>query len=144
VVYKIRINVQLQHLFLTSRFCTFSSIISLMAPSGEPKESPKPQPIGNELFIFLFTICTICILFLLWRRANNLRTVVAHQLKTWSRGEGRIRLSEDDGPPARSFVEDDEEDEAADDEPLSSRAERLKSSSGQAPLKSPPSTQLRN
>ncbi|KAH8114823.1 hypothetical protein DFH11DRAFT_1589901 [Phellopilus nigrolimitatus] len=97
-----------------------------MAPTGEPRESPKPQPIGNFPLISLFTICTVCALFLLWRRANSLRTVVAHQLKTWTRDEGRVRLSEDDGPPARSFVEDDEEDDAEDTEPLAARVERLR------------------
>jgi len=40
-----------------------------------------------------------------------LRTVVAHQLKTWTRQEGAVRLSEDDGPPAHSFLEDDEDQE---------------------------------
>jgi hypothetical protein len=29
------------------------------------------------------------------------------RLKTWTRSEGQIRLSEDDGPPAREFLEDD-------------------------------------
>ena len=33
------------------------------------------------------------------------------RLKTFSEREGRIRLSEDGGPPARSFIEEDEEDE---------------------------------
>ncbi|KAI5120246.1 hypothetical protein M0805_007550 [Coniferiporia weirii] len=98
-----------------------------MAPSGEPKDSPKPQPIGNSPFIFLFTVCTLCVLFILWRRANSLRSVVAHQLKTWTHGGGRIRLSEDDGPPARSFVEDDE-DEDEDSELLAVRIERLRNS----------------
>ena len=35
------------------------------------------------------------------------------RLKTWTRQEGAVRLSEDDGPPAHSFLgeDDDEEDE---------------------------------
>ncbi|PAV15860.1 hypothetical protein PNOK_0871800 [Pyrrhoderma noxium] len=98
-----------------------------MAPSGEPKDSPKPQPLGSLPFLWLFTICTLCVFFLLWRRANSLRTVVSHQLKTWTRAEGQIRLSEDDGPPAHTFVEDsDNEDDADDGEPLAMRVERLR------------------
>ncbi|TCD67737.1 hypothetical protein EIP91_011979 [Steccherinum ochraceum] len=104
-----------------------------MAPSttpGEPREGSKPQPIGNDLFLFLFTLCTLCAVFLLWRRASSLRSVVGLQLKTWSGGEGRIRLSMDDGPSAREFLEDDYDDDNAglpDDEPLSLRAQELQS-----------------
>ncbi|KAF9458692.1 hypothetical protein BDZ94DRAFT_1270014 [Collybia nuda] len=76
-------------------------------PPGAPRESPKPQPIGNMPMIILFTTCMLCVLFILWRRADTLRKVVSHQLKTLTRPEGRIRLSEDDGPPAREFLEDD-------------------------------------
>lgn len=36
---------------------------------------------------------------------------VVHRLKTWTRQEGAVRLSEDDGPPAHSFLGDDEEQE---------------------------------
>lgn len=52
--------------------------------------------------------------------SNNVR----RRLKTWTGNEGRIRLSEDDGPPAHSFVGDDDDD--IDDEPLALRAERLR------------------
>ncbi|KAJ7161061.1 hypothetical protein C8R46DRAFT_1106390 [Mycena filopes] len=88
-----------------------------MAPlaPGEPKESPKPQPMGglNMPMIFLITTCTLCLLFILWRRASALRSVISHQLKTitHSQSEGAIRLSEDDGPPAREFLEDDYDDD---------------------------------
>jgi hypothetical protein len=82
--------------------------------------------------IFLFTTCTLCFLFILWRRADALRSVIAHRcaaiilycfwiiypfsydrLKTIThpRAEGAIRLSEDDGPPAREFLEDDYDDD---------------------------------
>jgi len=58
------------------------------------------------------------------------------RLKTWTRPEGRIRLSEDEGPPAREFLEDDyepeEDDDDEDDEPLAQRAERVRL--GAAPL----------
>ncbi|KAJ7270631.1 hypothetical protein B0H12DRAFT_774360 [Mycena haematopus] len=84
-----------------------------MAPTGEPKESPKPQPMGNMPMFFLFTTCTLCFLFIMWRRASALRSVISHQLKTLTnaRAEGAIRLSEDDGPPAREFLEDDYDDD---------------------------------
>lgn len=45
----------------------------------EPKEEPKPQPIGYMPMVILFTTCMLCALFLLWRRADTLRRVVAHQ-----------------------------------------------------------------
>ena len=50
------------------------------------------------------------------------------RLQTWTRREGNIRLSMDDGPPSRSFLDEDydEDNEAvADDEPLAQRAQRL-------------------
>ncbi|EPQ55954.1 hypothetical protein GLOTRDRAFT_138666 [Gloeophyllum trabeum ATCC 11539] len=99
-----------------------------MAP-GEPRKAPKPQPMGNFPLVVLLTVCMLCILFVLWRRASELRTVVSHQLKTWSGREGNIRLSEDNAPPAREFLDDDYDDDNAgleDDEPLAYRAEQLR------------------
>ncbi|KAI9435742.1 hypothetical protein H4582DRAFT_619850 [Lactarius indigo] len=61
-----------------------------MAPSlppGEARPAPKPQPIGSFPFLFLCTTATVCLLFVIWRRSETLRTVVAHQLKTWTRQE---------------------------------------------------------
>ena len=52
----------------------------------------------STFFYFLVSIC----------HRTLLMTVVSDdRLKTWTRREGRIRLSEDDGPPAREFLEDD-------------------------------------
>ena len=51
------------------------------------------------------------------------------RLQTWSGREGNIRLSIDDGPPAREFLDDDYDEDnevVADDEPLALRADRLK------------------
>ncbi|KAF8266016.1 hypothetical protein EI94DRAFT_1587063 [Lactarius quietus] len=80
----------------------------------EARPAPKPQPIGSFPFILLCTTATVCLLFVIWRRSETLRTVVAHQLKTWTGQEGAVRLSEDDGPPAHSFLrEDDEEDDGS-------------------------------
>ncbi|KAH8988363.1 hypothetical protein EDB92DRAFT_1032914 [Lactarius akahatsu] len=75
----------------------------------EARPAPKPQPIGSFPFLFLCTTATACLLFVIWRRSEMLRTVVAHQLKTWTRQEGAVRLSEDDGPPAHSFLEEDDD-----------------------------------
>jgi len=50
-------------------------------------------------------------------------------LKAWTGREGNIRLSLDDGPAAREFLEDDYDDDnedLPDDEPLALRAQRLK------------------
>ncbi|KAJ7203555.1 hypothetical protein GGX14DRAFT_461464, partial [Mycena pura] len=44
----------------------------------------------------LVTMCTLCFLFILWRRASVLRAVITHQLKTITHSKGAIRLSEDD------------------------------------------------
>ncbi|KAG6889679.1 hypothetical protein C0995_015427 [Termitomyces sp. Mi166 len=54
----------------------------------------------------------MCILFIIWRRADSFRRVVAHQLRTLPipQSEGRIRLSIDDGPPAREFLDDYDDD----------------------------------
>ncbi|KAF9074378.1 hypothetical protein BDP27DRAFT_1416261 [Rhodocollybia butyracea] len=88
-------------------------------PPGEPKTSPKPQPIGDISLIILFTTCTCCILFILWRRADAFKAVISHQLKTITRREGQIRLSQDDGPPAHDFIEDDDEGSDAAEVPVS-------------------------
>lgn len=114
----------------------------------EPKESPKPQPIGNMPMIFLLTTCTLCVLFLIWRRADALRRVVSHKyvffscqklssdkwfclhrLKTLTRSEGPIRLSNDEGPPANEFLADDYDEDNehlddSDDTPLSEHIRR--------------------
>jgi len=93
---------------LQLQFFTFTILMTILAAPGEPRPSPKPQPLGgNALVIFLFTTCTLCVLFILWRRAESLRSIVSHRLKTWTRREGTIRLSIDEGPPAREFLEDD-------------------------------------
>ncbi|KAG1725786.1 uncharacterized protein EDB91DRAFT_81431 [Suillus paluster] len=86
-----------------------------MAPvvtPGEPREGNKPQPLGNFGLIFIFTTFTLCLLYLLWRRASALRAVVSHQLQTWTTTEGQIRLSEDDGPSATEFLVDADDEDA--------------------------------
>ncbi|KAF9650077.1 hypothetical protein BDM02DRAFT_3082727, partial [Thelephora ganbajun] len=75
----------------------------------DARPSPKPQPLTGIPFIFLFTTCGLCAIFLLWRKSDTLRSVVAHRLQPWSEG-GRIRLSEDDGPAATEFLDDDDGD----------------------------------
>ncbi|KAF9484168.1 hypothetical protein BDN70DRAFT_850209 [Pholiota conissans] len=96
-----------------------------MAPTtGEPKDTTGPEPIGHMPMIILLTTCTLCLIFILWRRADALRKIVSHRLKTFRQTEGPIRLSTDDGPPANEFLEDDYDDDNehlndSDDEPLS-------------------------
>ncbi|KAG7441236.1 uncharacterized protein BT62DRAFT_908824, partial [Guyanagaster necrorhizus] len=80
----------------------------------EPKASPKPRPIGNVPMVLLVTTCVACIFFLLWRRANQLKSVISHQLKTWRQTDGQIRLSIDDGPAATEFLEDGYDDDNVD------------------------------
>jgi len=89
--------------------CQLSFLLhdSEMAP-GDARPSPKPQPIGNFPLIFLFTTCGLCAVFILWRKSDSIRAVVAHQLQTWN-GEGRVRLSQDDGPSAAEFLGSDDE-----------------------------------
>ncbi|KAH9837734.1 uncharacterized protein C8Q71DRAFT_754211 [Rhodofomes roseus] len=111
-----------------------------MAPAatpGEPRKSPRPQPLGSIPFIFLFTTCALCVVFLLWRRASTLRKVVAHQLNTWTQNQGTIRLSEDDGPPAIEFLSNDFDDDhqrIGDDESLATTAERLRAANANTDL----------
>ncbi|KZV75814.1 hypothetical protein PENSPDRAFT_680795 [Peniophora sp. CONT] len=78
-----------------------------MAPPGEPRPGEKPQPIGNAPFIFLFTTAAFCVLFLIWRRAHTLRKAVSVKLRALSGDGGAIRLSQDEGPSAASFLEDE-------------------------------------
>ena len=53
-----------------------------------------------------------------------------HRLTTWKHGrEGRIRLSTDEGPSAREFLDDDYDDDnerLGDEEPLAVTAQRLR------------------
>ncbi|KAI0369335.1 hypothetical protein BV20DRAFT_1036610 [Pilatotrama ljubarskyi] len=101
----------------------------VLQDAGEPRPSTKPEPLGNAPFIFLFTTCALCAVFLLWRRASALRSVVAHQLSSWPRSDGRIRLSMDEGPSAREFLDDDYDEDnerLGDDEPLAVTADRLR------------------
>ncbi|KAH7927566.1 hypothetical protein BV22DRAFT_1127266 [Leucogyrophana mollusca] len=115
-----------------------------MAPSyapGEPREGSKPQPLGNFGLLFISTTITLCLLYLLWRRASSLRAVVSHQLKTWTRQEGTIRLSEDDGPSATEFLADADDEDIGridDDEPLAQGAERLRAAGKSSMAVSPP------
>jgi len=91
-----------------------SSAWPLSVPSREPRPSPNPEPPNAVLFAIPITLTTLCLLFILFRRASNLKTVVQHQLRTW-RQEGAIRLSTDEGPPAHSFVDhDSDEDDPTD------------------------------
>lgn len=67
------------------------------------------------------------------------------RLQTWNQGEGRIRLSTDDGPSSREFLDDDYDDDnerVGDSEPLAITAERLRkaaspSGSGTDPVTEP-------
>ena len=57
------------------------------------------------------------------------------RLTTWNSGEGRIRLSTDDGPSAREFLDDDYDDDnerLGDEEPLAVTAERLRKAASPA------------
>lgn len=72
-------------------------------------------------------------------------SVLAHgcvaRLQTWTRREGNIRLSMDDGPPAREFLDEDYDDDneaIADDEPLALRAQQLRAKNAPAPTPSRP------
>ena len=62
-------------------------------------------------------------------------TIVHARLETWNQGGGRIRLSVDDGPSAREFLDDDYDDDnerLGDSEPLAIRAERLRKAASPA------------
>ena len=48
--------------------------------------------------------------------------MVFYRLKTWTRQEGAVRLSEDDGPPAHTFLGEDDDDDGLEDEDSESGA----------------------
>ena len=64
-------------------FCTFDHTdLTKACLDGlrlEPRVVPKPEPLGNVALVILSTTCTVCMLFLLWRRASTIKVVVAHQ-----------------------------------------------------------------
>ncbi|KAI0772420.1 hypothetical protein BD413DRAFT_663195 [Trametes elegans] len=101
----------------------------VLGTTADPRPSTKPEPLGNAPLITLVSTCMLCAVFLLWRRASELRGVVAYQLTSWPQSNGRIRLSLDEGPSAREFLDDDYDDDnerLGDDEPLVVTAERLR------------------
>ncbi|KAI0830306.1 hypothetical protein BC628DRAFT_1357341 [Trametes gibbosa] len=113
--------------------------------AGEPRPSTKPEPLGNAPLVILFTTCTLCALFLLWRRAHALRSVVAHPLTSWPHADGRIRLSMDEGPSSREFLDDDyDEDHAGlgEDEQLAVTADRLQKAASPVDAGEPDSSTL--
>ncbi|EIW76641.1 hypothetical protein CONPUDRAFT_84607 [Coniophora puteana RWD-64-598 SS2] len=73
-----------------------------------PRLGHKNEPTGSFLIPLVLTIGGLALVFLLWRRASQLKSIVAHQLQTW-RGDnaGNVRLSEDNGPPASEFLVDE-------------------------------------
>lgn len=75
-------------------------------------------------------------------------TIWHFRLKTWTRQEGTIRLSIDDGPPATEFIRDDDDDESThgleDDEPLADLAQRLTSGSEAEAPQTPPIESIRH
>ena len=61
--------------------------------------------------------------------ADTYHSLCHARLQTWNQGEGRIRLSTDDGPSAHEFLDDDYDDDnerVGDSEPLAITAERLR------------------
>ncbi|KAG8916161.1 hypothetical protein FRC00_000509 [Tulasnella sp. 408] len=81
----------------------------------DPRKRPSPDdPFAGMWFMPMLALAGVCLLFILYRRAAAIKYVVANQLKTWS-GEGQIRLSEDEGPSAQSFVVNDEHEREDDD-----------------------------
>lgn len=63
-------------------------------------------------------------------------------MKTWTGTEGRVRLSEDDGPASTQFLEDDYDDDNEgleltndrEDEPLTERIRQAEAASETPPL----------
>lgn len=60
------------------QLCT-ARILQLTLKVTEARPAPKPQPIGSFPFILLLTTAMVCVLFIIWRRSDALRNVVAHQ-----------------------------------------------------------------
>ena len=56
-----------------------SALLTYLDGLTEPREGNKPEPLGNVGLLILATTCTLGLLYLLWRRASNLRAVVSHQ-----------------------------------------------------------------
>ena len=74
-------------------------------------------------------ICYIIPVCSKWLYSNVLLNFT-HRLKTWREPEGRIRLSQDDGPPAHEFIGDDYDEDNEnldddDDEPLTERVRNV-------------------
>ncbi|KAH7882775.1 hypothetical protein F5I97DRAFT_318666 [Phlebopus sp. FC_14] len=103
---KVHFQASDNRIVIQSIYFNHSNLMAPLATPGEPREGSRPEPVGNIALVVVFTTCTLSLLYLLWRRASSLRAVVSHQLKTWTTSEGRIRLSEDDGPSAAEFLTD--------------------------------------
>ena len=62
---------------VTTRATPLALTTNMKSPEVRP--APKPRPIGSFPFLLLCTTATACLLFVIWRRSETLRTVVAHQ-----------------------------------------------------------------
>lgn len=67
----------------------------IVSPCPKSRQSPSSS-LSSVSFFDIYVI-----------QANLIST----RLKTFTQREGNIRLSEDDGPPAREFLEDDYDDD---------------------------------
>lgn len=67
----------------------------IVSPCPKSQRSPSSS-LSSVSFFHIYVI-----------QANSIST----RLKTFTQREGNIRLSEDDGPPAREFLEDDYDDD---------------------------------
>ncbi|KAF8588039.1 hypothetical protein K439DRAFT_1406752 [Ramaria rubella] len=96
-----------------------SNIIRKDIPSPRPGE--RPDTTRSQILVIVLTVIVMGVLFLIWRRASALKSVVQHRLRTFTFTDGAIRLPQEDGPPAEIFNEDEDLD--PDDEPLDQRRE---------------------
>jgi len=112
-------------------------------PSLIHRDIPEPRPgerhdtSSSQTLVFLLTVLAMTLLFLIWRRSDQLKSVVQHRLKRFTSPGGAIQLPAEDGPPAETFNEDEDLD--AEDEPPTDRRHEVECSI-QTPTEQPPST----
>ncbi|KAG8980237.1 hypothetical protein FRB93_009325 [Tulasnella sp. JGI-2019a] len=101
---------------VSSLSTTYSRRSNLTSADPDPRKSPHPDGGFMGLTLApLLALAVLCLLFILYRRAASIKYIIGTRLNEWTGQEGQVRLSEDNGPSAQSFVVNDQLEDEDDD-----------------------------
>ncbi|KAL7412148.1 hypothetical protein BDY24DRAFT_393400 [Mrakia frigida] len=104
----------------------------MRASPDDPRSGSPPQPTEHLILVPVLAIITLCILFILWRRADAMKGAVAYRLKNRTlRGPGTIRLGDEER-------HDEDHGDLTDDDLSEDEAQGGRSSNPSRPILPPP------